>query len=158
MDYSSVKLIRKRYYPNEEIDISCDEIVHIDERLMVTKWVPINDRTDIEKGTSYWFFDKNIKVSKIYEKDGNFKYYYIDMCRYETEYLKEYKMIDLLADIIVYPDGHYKVLDFDELLEYMENETITPKEFLQSIKAFTKTITDINEGVFPYQELEMYND
>ena len=79
------------------------------------------------------------------------------MCRYETEYLKEYKMIDLLADIIVYPDGHYKVLDFDELLEYMENETITPKEFLQSIKAFTKVITDINDGVFPYVELDKYN-
>lgn len=160
--YKGIKLLRKRYFPNELVDISGDEILYLDDKLMVTRWKPINERDDIGGGVSFWYFKKNIKASKIYKRDGSFKYYYMDMCRYElkknkeTKEIEEVKMIDLLADVIMYDDGNYKVLDFDELSEYLENGSITPKEFMQSIKSFTKIIGDINDGVFPYAEMEKY--
>lgn len=154
---SNIKLIRKRYLPFEEVDISNDEILSLDDDLLVTRWNPINDRDDMSKGISFWYFKKNIKVSKIYNNNGEFDHYYIDMCRYEIKPDEEYKIIDLLADVVVYKDGTYKVLDFDELDEYLENETITPKEFMQSIKAFSKFIKEVNNGVFPYKELDKYD-
>lgn len=157
MSASDIKLYRKRYFPDEEVDISGDEILYLDDDLLVTKWQPINYRNDIGSGISFWYFNKNIKVSKLYDKELKFKSYYIDMCRYEIEKDVKYKIVDLLADVVVNPDMTYKVLDFDELTEYLEKEAITPKEFMQSIKAFTKVITDINDGVFPYVELDKYN-
>ncbi|MBR3280485.1 MAG: hypothetical protein IKI57_01385 [Clostridia bacterium] len=43
-----MKLFRKRFIPNEIIDISKDEVIYRDENLIITKWLPIHPRDDIE--------------------------------------------------------------------------------------------------------------
>jgi len=43
-------ILRKRYIPDEVIDISGDELVFRSEDLLITKWNPIRKRPDISGG------------------------------------------------------------------------------------------------------------
>ena len=43
-----MKLFRKRFIPDEIIDISKDEVIYRDDDLIITKWLPIHPRGDIE--------------------------------------------------------------------------------------------------------------
>ena len=153
--YKDIKVIRKRYFPNEEIDISGDEILYLDEKLLVTKWLPIKPRDDMSMGISWYFLDKGWKVSKIYN-NGEFVHYYCDICRYEIEPNKKYKMIDLLADVIVNEDLTYKVVDMEELVDMLEDKTLPPREYMLAIKTLACLLREINEGRFPFKELDMY--
>ena len=74
-----MKIYRKRYIPNEVVDISSDEIIYQDEKMIVTKWIPIKPRTDISKGVSYTMLDKGWKISKFYDLDGKLLYWYCDI-------------------------------------------------------------------------------
>ena len=49
MDYT---FIRKRFIPEEEVDISGDEVLYDDGALIVTRWLPIRARNDIGWGFS----------------------------------------------------------------------------------------------------------
>lgn len=42
-----MRMLRKRFIPNEVIDISSDEILRRDDNLLVTKWLPIHPRGDV---------------------------------------------------------------------------------------------------------------
>ncbi|MCQ2749782.1 MAG: DUF402 domain-containing protein [Clostridia bacterium] len=79
------------------------------------------------------------------------------MCRYEVDYGKKYRMIDLLADVIVEPSLSYKVVDMEELVEMLEDHTLPPKEFMISIKNLTSLLEVINKGEFPFDEIKKYN-
>ena len=50
-----IKMFRKRYIPNEVIDISNDEVLYMDDNVLVTKWLPIKPRKDIGRGLSFTF-------------------------------------------------------------------------------------------------------
>ena len=153
-DQNEIKLIRKRYLPDEEINISGDKIIHLDKHLLVTEWLPINPRMDMSRGISYWYLDKGWKISKIYNVDGSFKHYYCDICKYEVVEGKSYKIIDLLADVIIDVNGNYKVLDFEELTDMLEAKKLPPKDFI--IKNFAALIETINSGKFPLEEMSKY--
>lgn len=115
MDYT---FIRKRFIPEEEIDISGDEVLYNDGDLIVTRWLPIKVRNDIGWGFSYIYIPKHYKISAFFDSKGNFKYWYCDVIK--TEYHKEqnkYVFVDLLIDVIIEPGGHCRVLDEDELQE-----------------------------------------
>lgn len=153
-----ITLLRKRYFPNEEIDISDDDVLYVDDELLVTSWVPIRSRGDIKRGISYYFLNEGYKISKVFNNDDSLKYYYCDICRYEVNKDKKiYKMIDLLVDIEVFPDKHYIVLDFDELIDLFERKEISPKEYMRSVKNFSDLVTKINNGEFPYEVLDRFN-
>lgn len=157
LKYDNIQLIRKRYYPDEEVNISGDEILYLDDDLLVTSWLPIKPREDISKGIAFWFLNKGYKITKLYDLEGKFIHYYCDICRYEVEKGKSYKMIDLLADIIVEPSMTYRVIDMDELIDMLENHSLPPKEFMISIKNLTSLIEVINKGEFPLELLKKYN-
>ncbi len=143
-----MKIYRKRYIPNEIIDISADEIVYQDDKLLVTKWVPIKPRTDVGRGVSYTMLDKGWKISKFYDHNGNLLYWYCDI----IEYIKgedSLTLIDLLVDVIIHEDGVYEVVDFEELDEALAAGLITERQkvdALQKVSALTKLI---DEKQFP---------
>ena len=113
-----MKIFRKRYIPDEIIDISGDEVVLRDDKRLITKWIPIKPREDFAYGESCVYFDKGWKISKFFNEDGSLKYWYCDIISYEyIEKDDTYIFTDLLLDVIIYPDGSYKVLDEDELEE-----------------------------------------
>ncbi|MFR1519054.1 MAG: DUF402 domain-containing protein [Clostridia bacterium] len=115
MDYT---FIRKRFIPEEEVDISGDEVLYDDGDLLVTRWLPIRTRNDIGWGFSYIYIPGHYKISAFFDCEGRFKYWYCDVIK--TEYEKEqnkYIFIDLLIDVIIEPGERCRVLDEDELQE-----------------------------------------
>ena len=145
-----MKIYRKRYIPDEIIDISNDEILSIDTDLIITKWLPINPRNDIGSGLSFAFIKDGVKVSKFFDKNGNFLYWYCDIIDYKyTPELHEHLFIDLLADVKVYPDGRYEVLDLDELAEAYKQNLITADVLCDALKKTNKLLNQIKAGEFP---------
>lgn len=109
-------LYRKRIIPDECIQLKDDRTLHCDEDIILTKWNAIRPKKDLHHGYSCYFLKKGFKVSKFYCKDGSLLYWYCDIVEYE--YRREdnsLTTLDLLADVIVYPDGFVKVMDLDEL-------------------------------------------
>ena len=153
-----MKMLRKRFIPNEIVDISSDEVLERNENIIVTKWKPIKPRADIGGGISYIFLKKGYKISKIFDIEGNFKYWYCDIIEYTYDGQKdEYIFVDLLADVVVYPDGKYEVLDLDELKNVFEEKSITKEQMLKSIKCVNTLVEMLQNGVFPPEICDKYN-
>ncbi len=129
-----MKIYRKRYIPNEVVDISSDEIIYQDEKMIVTKWIPIKPRTDISKGVSYTMLDKGWKISKFYDHQGKLLYWYCDIIEHTLEN-DELTLTDLLVDVIVHENGVYEIVDLDELDDALKMGLITPD---QKYSALTK--------------------
>ena len=70
---------RKRYIPDEVVDITGDELVYRDEDLLITRWKPIRERSDISGGISYTFLKEGYKISKFIGPSGEFIYWYCDI-------------------------------------------------------------------------------
>lgn len=121
-----MKIYRKRYIPNEIVDISGDEVLYRDEEKLVTSWKPIKPRNDIGFGKSCVYFKHGWKISKFYDINGNFKFWYCDIINYEYDAEKDiYIIIDLLVDVIVHENGTYEILDEEELDQVLQEGLIT---------------------------------
>ncbi len=144
-----MKLFRKRFIPNETIDISSDEVLKRTDDLIVTKWLPIHPRGDIFSGMSWTYFKDGYKISKFYDQDGNLLYYYCDIIDYSYDEKEDsYTFIDLLVDIKYYPDGKIEFLDFDELQEAYSSNMIDGKLLLKAISNLNKLANIIYDGEF----------
>lgn len=140
------KLYRKRLIPNECILLKDDVIIYHDDTIMITKWNTLKPRSDFHHGYSCYFFKEGCKVSRFYKEDGSLLYWYCDIitCDYdETD--KSLLVTDLLADVIVYPDGFVQVLDLDELCDAKENGYVSDAQFLLSIRQLNKLLDVIYE-------------
>lgn len=124
-----LKLYRKRIIPEECLLLKDDTIVRADDKVVITTWRTLNPKTTFDHGCSCYFLQEGIKVSKFYRADGSLLYWYCDIVNYDYRE-KENALIvtDLLADVIIYPDGRYKVVDLDELAEAMEQGLITAEQ------------------------------
>lgn len=147
-----MKIFRKRYIPNEIVDISGDEVVFQDENLIVTKWLPIKPRTDFSKGVSYTMLDKGWKISRFYDENNQLVYWYCDIIDYRLEEVNGeavYTIIDLLVDVKVYDDGTYEILDMDELEEALRANLITAQQKDMALDKLNSLIELIKENKFP---------
>ncbi len=144
------KMLRKRYIPNEIVDISRDEILFIDENLIVTKWKTIKPRNDFSHGVSFTFINIGIKISKFFDKSGTFLYWYCDIINIEYDYKNNtYILTDLLVDVKVLPDGLVNILDCDELAEAFEKNIISKEETCSALKKLHELLNMINKNEFP---------
>lgn len=148
-------IYRKRYVPDELINLTDDEICLVDDYKMITRWKVIKPREDFAGGLSVYLFDKGWKISRFYDIHGEFVYYYCDIIR--TDYDKTsntYTFTDLLADVIIYKDGSSTVLDLDELSEAYTSGLITVDELDYSLHACNALLCAIRSGeVNRYLEL-----
>ncbi|HBY20406.1 MAG: hypothetical protein A2Y24_06630 [Clostridiales bacterium GWE2_32_10] len=143
----SVKLLRKRYIPNETVDISGDEVIYVDEELLVSRWVPIHNREDIKYGISYLYINKGFKVAKVYNYNNELDHYYCDIMQVERDkFTNTYTEIDLLVDIVVYRNGEVRVLDLDELSEARQKKLITEEQLLYALEHANKLLNIIYNG------------
>ncbi len=119
------KLVRKRLIPFESVPLKDDKIVHMEDGLIVTHWDVLKPRKDFQKGISCYFLEEGYKISRFMDKAGNLVYFYCDII--DTEYDDKedtYIFTDLLADVLIYPDGKVKVVDIGEIAEAMEKGII----------------------------------
>ena len=146
-----MKIYRKRYIPNEIIDISGDKVEFVNEDLQITSWLPIHPRNDVAFGMSYTYLKKGWKISKFYDKDKNFLYWYCDIIDAQIKD-EEYILVDLLVDIKVYPDGRYEILDEEELDEALNEGLITKEQKEEALNKLNALLEIIKKGEFPPKE------
>ena len=144
-------LYRKRIIPDECIALKDDVILYIDDEIIVTKWNVLNPRTDFTHGYSCYFLNKNIKVSKFLKENGNLHYWYCDIIEHSYDAnTNSYTFTDLLADVIIYPDGKLRVVDLDEIAVALERKLLSERELEVALRTLDSLLNMIYEGDFDY--------
>ena len=152
---TKINLYRKRIIPEEMILLKDDVILHQDASTIITKWNSLKPRKDFSNGISAYFMDEGFKVSKIFDKHHKLVYWYCDII--ETDYNSEqhtYIFTDLLADVVIYPDGELRVLDLDEIGDALEQKLISKDLSVKALRLCNQLLEKIYAGNFKkYQNI-----
>lgn len=142
-------IYRRRFIPDEYFLLKGDEILKADDEIVITKWDTINAKTEFRYGCSCYFLKEGIKVSKFYRHDKTLLYWYCDIVDFEYD-ARESSLIvtDLLADVIVYPDGTVKVVDLDELADAFERRLISEKLINSCLRRLNSLLNAIYQNHF----------
>ena len=142
-------LYRKRLIPQECVLLKDDVILECSEDIILTKWCALKPKKYLHHGYSCYFPKEGIKVSKFYTEDNSLLYWYCDIVDYEYKKdSNELVVTDLLADVIIYPDGFVKVVDLDELVTALNDGLITLDQLKLSITRLDKLLNIIYEDKF----------
>lgn len=143
------KLYRQRLIPPENILLKDDIIVAQDDEVVITKWNTLNPKTEFSHGSSCYFLKEGLKVSKFYRADDSLLYWYIDIVEFTLDDEQNTLVFtDLLADVIIYPDGRMKVVDLDELAEALERNLITKEQMTSCLRNLNHLLTMIYRDKF----------
>ena len=113
--------------------------------------------SSLHHGSSCYFLKEGFKLSKFYRADGSLLYWYCDIVDYIwKEDGQTLISVDLLADLIVYPDGSFKVLDLDELADAGAEGLITPIQMQKALHQLDKLLCSIYNDQF--REFQMVLD
>lgn len=154
-------LYRRRFIPNELIQLKDDIILVMEKDLIITKWVTLHPRKDIARGISAFYLDKGIKVSKIFDKQDQLVYWYCDIIQAKTEHEKNTVIIeDLLIDVILDNDGNVRIMDLDELADALDQQLITQQEATYALRTLHYLLNIISNHKFnllqePVNQVEM---
>lgn len=146
---SRPRLFRRRFIPDENIELKDDMILALEPNLIITSWNVLKPRRDISRGVSAYFIDKGIKVSKVFDNAEQMVYWYCDII--ETHYDEKeniYTFNDLLIDVVVYPDGQVEVLDMDEFADAMEQGILSVGTIAHAMRATDDLLHTIYAGEF----------
>ena len=155
------KLFRKRLIPEECIPLENDIIKRFDDDFIVTTWHTIRPRNDFHHGSSCYYRKEGWKISRFYREDGSLRYVYCDIVGYEEDAENNtLTVVDLLADVIIYPDGFVKVVDLDELAQAVREGLMTGEQLntclvnLNSLltKIYAEKIDALTALLDPYEE------
>ena len=152
-------LFRKRFIPDECVELKDDIILKRTDSIIVTKWTAIRDRSDMSSGYSCYYLDRGYKVSKFLKSDGSLLCWYCDIVTYEENpENNSLTVIDLLADVKIYPDGRIRVLDLDELSEAFEKGLIDQPLLKKSLLSLNRLLNEIysdgiNSLITPIEEM-----
>lgn len=142
-------LYRKRIIPEECIPLKDDEILYCDEDRIVTKWKTLHPKEQFDHGVSCYYLDEGFKVSKFYKSNNELLYYYCDIISYEYDAKENsYVFTDLLADVLIYPDGHVEVVDVGEIADALEDRTLKQQEMIPALRSLDKLLHIIYSGDF----------
>lgn len=144
-----MNIYRKRIIPNECILLKDDIILEENEETIITKWETLKPRRDFHHGYSCYFLKSGYKVSKFYREDNSLLYWYCDIVDYTYNQPEDALVVtDLLADVVIYPDGYVKVLDIDELAVALEKELCESRTVIQALSGLGKLLDLIYEDKF----------
>ncbi len=142
-------LYRKRLIPEECVQLKDDKFLYRDESIIVTAWNTLKPRQDIHHGRSCYYLQEGIKVSRFYSADDSLLYWYCDIVDYDySEETNTYMITDLLADVIIYPDGFVKVVDIDELVIARESGLLSEDMLKKALLTLNHLLQLIYEGKF----------
>ena len=119
-------LYRRRIIPDECVMLKDDIILSCDRERIVTSWKTLHPKKDLHHGMSCYFLQEGFKVSKFCLKDNSLLCWYYDIVDFNYHPGDNSLIVtDLLADVIIYPDGFVKVVDLDELVAALESRSIS---------------------------------
>lgn len=143
------KLYRRRLIPSELTLLKDDVIVRQDEEVIITTWNTLNPKTEFSHGCSCYFLKDGLKVSKMYRSDNTLLRWYIDIVEISIDDTGEsLTSTDLLADVVIYPDGRMKVVDLDELAEALEKNLITKEQMISCLRNLNHLLTLVYRDKF----------
>lgn len=144
-----LKIYRRRMIPDECILLKDDIILEQTKDLIVTKWNTLKPRRDFHHGYSCYFLNYGYKVSKLYREDNTFLFWYCDIVDYQYKEEENALIVtDLLADVVIYPDGFVKVLDINELAIALEKKLCDPERIMQALKKLDNLLNLIYDDKF----------
>lgn len=144
-----LQIYRRRIIPSECILLKGDEIVKADDEVVITKWNTIHPKNDFSHGCSCYFLKQGIKVSKFYRTDNSLLYWYCDIVDYSFDITENTLIVtDLLADVIIYPNGSVKVVDLDELADALDKGLISASLMSLCLKRLNALLTLIYRDKF----------
>lgn len=153
---SELQLYRRRLFPDECILLKDDVVVKQTEELVVTSWKTLNQKIAFSHGCSCYFLKEGFKLSKFYRQDGSLLYWYCDIVEYALdEQTHTLTVTDLLADVIVYPDGRTKVVDLDELAQAFENGLLTGGQLSAALRQLDHLLTYIYKDKFDQLQIQL---
>ncbi|HOO80110.1 MAG TPA: DUF402 domain-containing protein [Lachnospiraceae bacterium] len=142
-------LYRKRLIPEECILLKDDIILEYNDDIILTKWNALKPKKDLHHGYSCYFKKEGYKVSKFYQADNSLLYWYCDIVDYEYDAASnKLVVVDLLADVIIYPDHSVKVVDLDEMVTALDAGLITIEQLKHSITQLDKLLQIIYQDQF----------
>ncbi|MCR5210749.1 MAG: DUF402 domain-containing protein [Lachnospiraceae bacterium] len=145
----NLKIFRKRLIPKDYILLDKDLIIERDDEHILTSWKTIRPKEEFDHGTSCYFLNEGIKVSKFYREDGELLYWYCDIVQYDfSEDGTELVVTDLLADVIIYPSGRWKVVDLDELADAKQEGLITDEQLIACLRQLNNLLSIISRDKF----------
>jgi hypothetical protein len=140
-------LYRKRIIPDECIKLKDDVILYHDSTMIMTSWRAFRQKDYLSYGYSCYFLDQGFKMSKFYRDDGTFSRWYFDIVSYQKgPEDNSIMVVDLLADVVIYPDDHFEVVDLDELAEAYDKSLLTAGQMHECLESLDRLIKIINEG------------
>lgn len=146
---NDLKIYRKRLIPDECILLKDDIILNRTDDFIVTKWNTLKPRRDFHHGYSCYFLKLGFKISKFYREDNSLLYWYCDIVDYTYQVADNAMIVtDLLADVVIYPDGYVKVLDLNELALALEKNLCEPQLITQALQKLDNLLTLIYDDKF----------
>lgn len=142
-------LYRQRLIPRECIPLRDDIIVEQNDEVIVTRWNSLHPRPDFSHGCSCYFLQEGLKVSKVYRADGSLLHWYCDIVDYSyNPGDASLTVTDLLADVIISPEGLVRVVDLDELAEALETSLITQEQMITCLRRLDHLLTILYRDKF----------
>lgn len=146
---TALKLYRKRIIPSQMTLLKKDKILHFDNSILLTQWNTLHPKPEFSHGISCYFLDRGVKISKYYTKDNHLLYWYCDIMDYAYNPDENCLITtDLLADVLVYPDGKIKVVDLDEMAEAIEKELLSKELSATILRRLNTLLNAIYCGSF----------
>ncbi|MCR5474826.1 MAG: DUF402 domain-containing protein [Lachnospiraceae bacterium] len=142
-------LYRKRIIPEETVKLDKDEILHMDEDHIVTRWNAIKPKKVLHHGCSCYFLKEGFKVSKFYRQDGSLIYWYCDIIEYTYDPKENtYVFTDLLADVLIFPDGRVEVIDVGEIADALADGNLSVEQMIPALRSLDDLLGRIYSGSF----------
>lgn len=142
-------LYRKRLIPSETLLLKDDIMLYRDERRIITRWNTIRPKKSLHHGFSCYLLDKGVKVNKFYDHSDNLICWYCDIISHSYDPSSDtYIFTDLLADVLLYPDGRLKVVDLDEMADAVEQGLLSEEMLLKGLRRTNWLLTKIYDGSF----------
>lgn len=127
-------LYRKRLIPLESVLLKNDRILYLDSSTLITSWQTIRPKADLASGYSCYLMNQGFKISRFYNHRHEFMYWYCDIIDTDFDPLSNtYTFTDLLADVEVYQDGTFRILDLDELARAFSDGLITGSQLVLAL-------------------------
>ena len=146
---TNLSLYRRRIIPDECILLKDDIILSCDEEHIVTSWQTLRPKKDLHHGSSCYFLKEGFKVGKFCKQSGELLFWYCDIVTFDYHPGDNSLIVtDLLADVIIYPDGFVKVVDLDELVAALNSRAISLDTLKQSLLNLDKLLQIIYSGGF----------
>lgn len=152
-----MKRFKRKFFPPITFDISNDELHYHNDDIMVTSWIPENSDMGVAKAVSVFFLKEGFQISKKFDKKGNFLYWYCDIIAIEQNTQENsITFVDLIADVVVLPNGQVELIDLDEFADAIEKNIIEREYIAQAVRSMHNLLEYIYKQDFPPKNAKKY--